>query len=112
MRIGISVAQCGRLAQPAAVSAAARAAEQLGYSSVWVCGSILDPVGVLAATAAITSRVGLGASLVDGLGSTWAMVRDLAAGHGRDPDLLRLVVRAGIALSAQPVDGPRPSFSG
>lgn len=191
MRIGISVAQCGRLAQPAAVSAAARAAEQLGYSSVWVCDAVLDPVGVLAATAAITSRVGLGASLdvgpgsdptalarslatvdhlsegrltialsgtedrleevldalavqlrrppvlldgrspasldllsrradgwspvdppVHGLGSSWAMVRDLAAGHGRDPDRLRLVVRAGILLSATPLGGDRPSFSG
>lgn len=61
MRIGISLAQCGRLARPAAVSAAARAAEQLGYSSVWVCDSVLEPAGVLAATAAITSRVRLGA---------------------------------------------------
>ncbi|MDQ4069942.1 MAG: LLM class flavin-dependent oxidoreductase [Actinomycetota bacterium] len=61
MRIGISLAQCGRLARPAAVTAAARAAEQLGYSSVWVCDSVLDPAGVLAATASITSRVRLGA---------------------------------------------------
>ena len=63
MRIGISLAQCGRLARPAAVSAAARAAEQLGYSSVWVCDSVLDPAGVLAATAPITTRVRLGAIL-------------------------------------------------
>ena len=63
MRIGISLAQCGRLARPAAVTAAARAAEQLGYSSVWVCDSVLDPTGVLAATASITTRVRLGAYL-------------------------------------------------
>ena len=63
MRIGISLAQCGRLARPAAVTAAARAAEQLGYSSVWVCDSVLEPTGVLAATASITTRVRLGACL-------------------------------------------------
>ena len=52
MRIGISIAQCDRLARPAAVVAAVKAAEQLGYSSVWVCDSALDPAGVLSAAAA------------------------------------------------------------
>ena len=66
MRIGISVAQCDRLARPAAVTAAVRAAEQLGYSSVWVCDSALDPAGVLSAAAAVTSRVGLGAAVLVG----------------------------------------------
>ena len=198
MRIGISVAQCDRLARPAAVSAAARAAEQLGYSSVWVCDSLLDPTGVLAATASITSRVRLGASLhltagadpasiaralttvdlmsdgrlsvalavapgapehclddvldaldargdgaprptvlLDGrepaaldrvarrgdgwapaglpvarLAPLWAGLRDLAAGHGRDPDGLQLVVPVGIVLTEQAVDGPRASYQG
>ncbi|MDP1804943.1 MAG: LLM class flavin-dependent oxidoreductase [Acidimicrobiales bacterium] len=66
MRIGISVAQCDRLARPAAVVAAVKAAEQLGYSSVWVCDSVLDPAGVLSAAAAVTSRVGLGAAILVG----------------------------------------------
>jgi alkanesulfonate monooxygenase SsuD/methylene tetrahydromethanopterin reductase-like flavin-dependent oxidoreductase (luciferase family) len=61
MRLGISLAQSGRLARPAVLTAAARAAEQLGYSSVWVCDSVLDPTGVLAAVAAVTTRVRLGA---------------------------------------------------
>ena len=64
MRIGFSVAQCGRLAQPDAVVAAVRAAEQLGYSSVWLCNSLLDPAGVLATAAGATTHVRLGASLV------------------------------------------------
>ncbi|MGH9264744.1 MAG: LLM class flavin-dependent oxidoreductase [Acidimicrobiales bacterium] len=201
MRIGISVAQCDRLARPAAVSAAARAAEQLGYSSVWVCDSLLDPAGVLAATAAMTDRVRLGASLhltagadpasiarslatvdlmsdgrlsvalamapgapehcldevldaldaldargdgggrptvlLDGrepaaldrvarradgwapaglpvarLAPLWAGLRDLAAGQGRDPDRLQLVVPVGIVLTEEAVDGPRASYQG
>ena len=79
MRIGISLAQCGRLARPAAVSAAARAAEQLGYSSVWVCDSILEPAGVLAATAAITSRVRLGACVsVASVSDPASLARSLA----------------------------------
>jgi alkanesulfonate monooxygenase SsuD/methylene tetrahydromethanopterin reductase-like flavin-dependent oxidoreductase (luciferase family) len=66
MRIGITVAQSDRLADPAAVAAAVRAAEQLGYSSVWVCESALDPAGALSAAATVTSRVGLGAGIVVG----------------------------------------------
>ena len=189
MRIGISLAQCGRLARPAAVHAAARAAEQLGYASVWVCDAVIEPTGVLAATASITSRVRLGAYVsvasvadpatlarslctvdvlsdgrlsvvltgedgpvdqvldavgglgvpvlldgtspasldraarrADGWGPTglpvdavaplWTAVRDLAAGRGRDPSDLRLVVRADIALAEQAVTGSRPSWRG
>lgn len=63
MRIGITVAQCDRLARPAAVVAAVKAAEHLGYSSVWVCDSALDPAGVLSAAAAVSSRVRLGAAI-------------------------------------------------
>ncbi len=66
MRIGISVAQCDRLARPAAVTAAVKAAEQLGYSSVWVCDAALDPAGVLSTAAAVTSRVGLGVAILVG----------------------------------------------
>jgi alkanesulfonate monooxygenase SsuD/methylene tetrahydromethanopterin reductase-like flavin-dependent oxidoreductase (luciferase family) len=198
MRIGISSAQCGRLAQPAAVRATARAAEQLGYASVWVCDSLLDPAGVLSATAAATFRVRLGASLMltaasdavalarslatvdvlsdgrlsialgggdgrlgtvldvldecwaedgparpvqqprpplfasgdldlaarradgwsplnvplDNLAAGWGKVRNLAAAHGRDPDRLHLVVRAGIDLTERPAGHGRSSYQG
>jgi alkanesulfonate monooxygenase SsuD/methylene tetrahydromethanopterin reductase-like flavin-dependent oxidoreductase (luciferase family) len=196
MRIGISLAQCGRLARPAAVSAAARAAEQLGYSSVWVCDSVLEPAGVLAATAAITTRVRLGARLsvssvsdprsmarslatvdvlsegrlgvvlagedarvddvldaldaqrsgdppiratvlvdgvspatldraarraggwgpsglpVDSVAPLWTEVQQLAAGYGRGPDDLELLVQAEIVLSRRAFDGDRPSWHG
>lgn len=71
MRIGISTAQKGRLARPAAIRAVAQAAEAVGYSSLWVLdapvggysGDVLDPLGVLAATAAVTTRTRLGANV-------------------------------------------------
>lgn len=75
MRIGISTAQCGQLARPAAVRAVAMAAEQVGYASVWVLDRavtrpgpealppVLDPMGVIAASAAVTTRVRLGVSV-------------------------------------------------
>lgn len=198
MRIGISVAQSSRLARPAAVSAAARAAEQLGYSSLWVCDSLLEPTGVLAATATVTTRLRLGARIVltpgcdpallarslatvdllsegrltvalgtapgtrddcldevldaldarvptrpppyvllegrtgpaldrvarradgwspdgvplDDLGPMWATLRGLADGHGRRPDGLQLVVRAGIDLTDHPLPGDRAGYQG
>jgi alkanesulfonate monooxygenase SsuD/methylene tetrahydromethanopterin reductase-like flavin-dependent oxidoreductase (luciferase family) len=72
MKIGVSSAQGGRLANPAAVHAAAVAMEQVGYSSIWVreraptpsadYGS-LDAIAVLAAIAMVTTRVALGATL-------------------------------------------------
>ena len=189
MRIGISVAQCDRLARPAAVVAAVKAAEQLGYSSVWVCDSALDPAGVLSAAAAVTRRVGLGTAIhvgdgedalslaralatvdllsdgrltvalaggetaidavleplararapvlvdgrspglleraarrtggwsptgvsVDELAPLWAEVQRRAAAAGRDPDDLRLVVRAAIDLRPAPAGTGRASYQG
>jgi probable F420-dependent oxidoreductase len=259
MRLGVSLAQVGRLADPASVRSAAVAAEQVGYSSIWVHDRLLapveprtptgdvpgaglppggadglDPVAVLTYAAAVTSRVRLGTSVLvapwyrpamlarslasldvlsdgrltvglglgwsldeyeavgvperelgrrleealDVLGAVWrpdpvayegrtlriapaamgpkpvqvpgppvllaaytregldrvarradgwnpaglpvtmlapmwATVRDLAAGHGRDPDALELVVRANVALTDRPVDGAdRPSYHG
>lgn len=189
MRIGISVAQCDRLARPAAVAAAVQAAEQLGYSSVWVCDSALDPAGVLSAAAAVTCRVRLGAGIVageredpaslaralatvdmlsegrltvslsgsaetidavldalaggtapvlldgrtpdllqrvarradgwspagvpvDDLEPLWAEVQRLALVHGRHPEDLQLVVRAGIALTPTPAGAGRASYEG
>ena len=225
MRLGVSLAQTGRLADPAAIRSAATAAEQVGYSSVWVLDrlgagarpdltTVLDPLTVLTYAAACTTRVGLGTSVLvapwyrpallarslssldvlsdgrltiglglgapldefaavgvppdelgrrlddaldvlddvfapmtgarrrppvllsatspddldrvarraDGwnpaglpvelLAPLWATVRDLAAGHGRDPDSLRLVVRAPIDLRGEPVEGERAPYTG
>lgn len=258
MRLGVSIAQTGRLADPASVRSAATAAEQVGYSSVWVLDrleggpgagggtagtadpppdlmTILDPIGVLTYAAAVTSRVRLGTSVLvapwyrpallarsltsldvlsdgrltvglglggslDGLGAVgvpqqelgrrlddaldmldavwggngaaagarptrvvpgpapmlpgpvqrprppvllssttpdgldrvarradgwnpaglpadvlapmWSSLRDLAAGHGRDPDALDLVVRADLAVTDRPIDGERAPYHG
>jgi probable F420-dependent oxidoreductase len=89
MRIGIASAQLGRLADPAAIRATAQAAEQVGYSTLWVLDRlpvaieprsgyggfagvpfppghdrVLDPFVVLASVAAATSRVRLGTSVL------------------------------------------------
>lgn len=91
MHVGVHLAQLGRLADPAAVRASARAAEALGYRSVWVLdkllaspspasalengdgdrgslpdhsAQILDPLGVLTYVAASTERVRLGTSVL------------------------------------------------
>ena len=237
MRLGVSLAQSGRLADPAAIRSAATGAEQVGYSSLWVVdrlgdrhpdlSTMLDPLTVLTYAAACTTRVrlgtsvlvapwyrpallarsltsldvlsdgrltvglGLGATLdefaavgvpqrelgrrlddaldvleatwggapvgssavadaavtplitrrppvllaasshegldrvarradgwnpaglpVEMLGPMWATVRDLAAGHGRNPDALQLVVRATLDLRDEPVDGERAPYSG
>ena len=89
MRLGVSLAQIGRLADPASVRSAAVAAEQVGYSSLWVCDRLLapvaprslyndipgaelppefatalDPLAVLTYAAAVTSRVRLGTSVL------------------------------------------------
>jgi hypothetical protein len=94
--IGISAVLRGRLADPEAVRALARAAEQLGYSSLWVSDApldaesrsmtaappgenVLDPLTALANTAAVTSRVRLGTRVaVDpGRGAAAGLVRAL-----------------------------------
>jgi probable F420-dependent oxidoreductase len=49
---------------------------------------------------------------VEMLGPLWATVRDLAAGHGRDPGDLELVVRATMTISDRPIDGDRPPYTG
>jgi probable F420-dependent oxidoreductase len=89
MRLGVSLAQVGRLADPASVRAAAVSAEQIGYSSLWVRDRLLapveprttntnlpgaelppewatslDPLAVLTYAAAVTDRVRLGTSIL------------------------------------------------
>jgi probable F420-dependent oxidoreductase len=258
MRLGVSLAQVGRLADPASVRSAAVSAEQIGYSSLWVRDRLLapvdprssnsnlpgaelppewatslDPLGVLTYAAAVTSRIRLGTSVlvapwyrpallarslasldvlsegrltvglglgwsldeyeavgvpmhergrrldealdvldacwgpdpitydghdlritpslmgpkplqrprppvllagyspagldrvarradgwnpvglpVEMLASLWTTVRGLAAGHGRDPDALELVVRANMLISPTPLGPDRPSYHG
>lgn len=239
MRLGVSLAQAGRCADPASIRAAATAAEQVGFASLWVADrmpatraagvagpppatadgpsdeivTVLDPLSVLTYAAAVTTRVRLGTSVLVapwywpallarslssldvlsdgrltvglGLGWTlddyrtegvpqaelgrrlddaldtldtvwsgrgserppvmlaaythdgldrvarradawnpaglpiemlapmWASLRDLAAGHGRDPDALELVVRANVDVTDQPIDGgERPPYHG
>ncbi len=46
------------------------------------------------------------------VGSIWQGVRDSAAAMGRDPEALRLVVRADIELTAQPLGPDRAPFTG
>jgi probable F420-dependent oxidoreductase len=258
MRIGVSLPQVGHLADPAAVRAAATAAERAGYDSLWVrdralapitpqtpypgspdgcppdeLRAVLDPFAVLTLAATVTERVRLGTGvlvapwypplllarslaaidqisagrLAVGLGLGWSQdefdaigterralglqleetidvldaawgpdpveyqglrhriapariglkpvqrprpplllaaytptglervarradgwittrlpvaalapmfraVRDLAAGHGRDPDALQLVVRASISLVDEPICCERASYAG
>jgi alkanesulfonate monooxygenase SsuD/methylene tetrahydromethanopterin reductase-like flavin-dependent oxidoreductase (luciferase family) len=233
MRIGISLAQIGQQADPASIRSAAVAAEQGGYSSIWVldrllapvsprgeradvpgseltddAASFLDPLAVLTYAAAVTQRVRLGTSvlvapwyrpallarslasldvlsdgrLTVGLGLGWSLdeyqavgvpqrelgrrleealdvlaaarqprppvllaattkdgldriarradgwnpagvpisqlapmwttVRAMAAGYGRDPDALQLVVRATVALSDHALPQDRPAYAG
>jgi probable F420-dependent oxidoreductase len=89
MRIGIASAQVGRLAEPAAVKTIARAADTVGYSTVWVLDRLLapvdprdgyggiegvplppeqdralDPFAVMATVAAATERVRIGTSVL------------------------------------------------
>jgi hypothetical protein len=44
MRLGVSLAHVGRLADPASVRSAAVSAEHVGYSSLWVLDRPLAPV--------------------------------------------------------------------
>jgi alkanesulfonate monooxygenase SsuD/methylene tetrahydromethanopterin reductase-like flavin-dependent oxidoreductase (luciferase family) len=73
MRIGISAPQIGRMGDPVTLRAAAAAAEQVGYASLWVVDRMpaapaeppaLDPVSVLATLAAATRRVRIGTSVL------------------------------------------------
>lgn len=76
MRIGIHLPQYGRVAGSAAIVEAARLAEDLGYTDVWVSDHVVhpaaqeypsahlvDPIVTLTWAAAVTERVGLGTSV-------------------------------------------------
>src|SRR3954447_26397056 len=87
--IGLALPQVGRVAGPAAIIEVAKAADRLGYSSVWAMDRllapvaprtpypasphaelpdeqriVLDPLGVLTLAAAVTERVRLGTGVL------------------------------------------------
>ena len=77
MDVGIHLPQYGHATGPDSIRRAARHAEDLGFAHVWVSDHIVspvaqeypspylyDPLGTLAFAAAITSRVGLGTSVL------------------------------------------------
>lgn len=77
MRFGIHLPQYGRASGPRAIEAAARQAEDLGFDDVWVYDHLaipadvsypkayaFEPLMTLAFAAAVTSRVGLGTSVL------------------------------------------------
>lgn len=121
MKIGVTIGQTGRLSTPAALCAAAAAAEQVGYATVWVADrfhrpgsstnghngngsqfqAMLDPVVVLSMAASVTSRIRLGTGV---LAASWyrpeLLARSLATlnvlGEGR------LLVGLDLGDGAQP----------
>src|SRR5438477_8475268 len=77
MRVGIHLPQYGRVAGPEAITRAAQHAEALGFDDIWVSDHIVhpaaqsypsphlyDPLVTLTWGAAVTSRVGLGTSVL------------------------------------------------
>lgn len=77
MHIGIHLPQYGRVASGAAITAAARRAEELGFADVWVSDHIVhpaeqsypspflfDPIVALTWAAAATEAIGLGTSVL------------------------------------------------
>lgn len=77
MRVGIHLPQYGRAAGPDAIARAARRAEELGFSDVWVSDHVVqpaaqeypspylyDPLLTLAWAAAVTTTVGIGTSVL------------------------------------------------
>lgn len=78
MRLGVMVRNMGPASTPAVIAECARYAEQAGLSDVWVCdhiaipredsegsgGRYLDPLATLAYLAGITTRIGLGVTVL------------------------------------------------
>ena len=49
---------------------------------------------------------------IEAIGPMFGAVRDMAAGHGRDPDAIELVVRANASITTRSLDGDRPAYHG
>ena len=122
MTYGIHLPQYGRVASGDAVSRAARHAEDLGFSDVWVSDHIvhpaeqtypspflLDPFATLSWAAAVTTRVRLGTSVlvVPQHNPVWL------ANHLASVDAMsggRLIVGAGVGWSKREYDALGQSF--
>jgi probable F420-dependent oxidoreductase len=112
MRIGIHLPQFGRASSPAAITEAARSAEELGFADVWVSDHVAipatqdypspylyDPLLTLTWAAAATERVGLGTSvLVVPQHTPLALANALASLDALSGG--RLTVGAGVGWSA------------
>jgi probable F420-dependent oxidoreductase len=112
MQVGIHLPQYGRVSGPEAITRAARHAEELGFSGVWVSDHVVqpasqdypspylyDPLVTLTWAAAVTSEIGLGTSVLVvpqhnalEMANTLASLDSLAGG--------RLTVGVGVGWSA------------
>lgn len=121
-RLGIHLPQYGRASGPDAVGRVARAADDLGFDDVWVSDHVVhpaaqtypspylyDPLVTLTWAAAVTSRVGLGTSVLVlpqhhplALANTLASLDSLSGG--------RVVVAAGVGWSEAEFDALGQSF--
>ena len=109
MKIGIHLPQYGRVAGPDAIATAARAAQDLGFSDVWVSDHVVhpaaqdypspylfDPLLTLAWAAAATERIGLGTSvLVVPMHEPVALANQLASLDALSKGRLTLAVGVG-----------------
>ncbi len=109
MKIGIHLPQYGRVSGPDAIATAARDAEELGFTDVWVSDHIVhpaaqnypsphlfDPLLTLAWAAAATERIGLGTSvLVVPMHEPVALANQLASLDALSKGRLRLAVGVG-----------------
>src|SRR6187397_2841844 len=122
MTYGIHLPQYGRVASGEAVIRAARHAEELGFSDVWVSDHVghpaeqgypspflLDPFATLTWAAAVTERIRLGTSVlvVPQHNPVWL------ANHLASVDLMsdgRLIVGAGVGWSQREYEALGQSF--
>jgi probable F420-dependent oxidoreductase len=109
MRVGIHLPQYGRVSGPDAITSAARHAEQLGFSDVWVSDHVIhpaaqtypsphlfDPLLTLTWAAAATERIGLGTSvLVVPMHEPVALANQLASLDALSKGRLQIAVGVG-----------------
>ena len=123
VQVGVHLPQFGRASSPAAITEAARLAEELGFADVWVSDHIAipaaqdypspylyDPLLTLAWAAAATARVGLGTSvLVVPQHNPLALANSLASLDALSGG--RLTIGVGVGWSAAEFAALGQSFS-
>jgi probable F420-dependent oxidoreductase len=123
VKVGVHLPQFGRAASPAAITRAARLAEDLGFADVWVSDHIAipaaqdypspylyDPLLTLTWAAAATDEIGLGTSvLVVPQHNALALANSLASLDALSSG--RLTVGAGVGWSAAEFAALGQSFS-